>query len=56
MRIILLSIIALSLTACMQEVKNVKDIGCVLITEESRAEIREGQKIKTNICQDDLSK
>lgn len=33
----------------------IKDIGCVIITEESRAEIREKQNVKTNICGDDLT-
>ena len=30
------------------------DIGCILTTDEIRADIRSGQKIKTNICKDRL--
>lgn len=54
--LILLSVI---LAACnpvttVQTVKTVKDIGCIVVTPESRAEIRSKQNLKTNICKDDI--
>lgn len=48
--------IALLLTGCtLSQVKITKDIGCIVVTEESRAEIRAKQNLKTNICGDDLN-
>jgi len=52
MRIILLTLI---LSGCtLDQALMVKQAGCVVTTEEGRAEIREGQKIKTNICGDKI--
>ncbi len=52
MRIILLILI---LSGCtLDQAVMIKQVGCAVTTEEGRAEIREGQKIKTNICGDKL--
>ena len=55
MKYILIMCTALLFTGCIDQVKVAKDIGCTVITPESRAEIRAGMKVKTNVCQDDLS-
>lgn len=54
--IIALSVLTLSAcnTATVQTVKAVKDIGCVVVTSETRAEIRSKQNVQTNICMDDI--
>lgn len=38
----------------VQTTKTAKEIGCIVVTKESRAEIRAKQSIKTNICGDDI--
>ncbi len=58
MKITILALLVL-LTGCnaitaVKTVGVVKDLGCVVITEESRADIRAKQKVKTNVCGDEL--
>ena len=55
--LILLSIILIVGCTPLQVIetgKTVKDISCIVVTKETRAEIRSNQKIKTNICLDDI--
>ncbi len=63
MKNVKISIIALSLLlggCTVSQAKHtlvfVKGVGCVVVTEESRAEIRSKQNVKTNICDDKLNK
>ena len=51
----ILLIATLILSGCtLQQAAMVKQAGCVVTTEEGRAEIRAKQKLKTNICGDKL--
>lgn len=58
MKIIIIALSIATLAACnpttVQTVKTAKDIGCIIVTPETRAEIRSKQDIKTNICLDDI--
>jgi len=55
MRSILLALLTLALYGCtLEQAAMVKQAGCLTTTESGRAEIREKQKIKTNICGDKL--
>ena len=54
-----LILLTIFLTGCnavtaVKAAKVVKDIGCITTTEEGRAEIREKQRLKTNVCGDEL--
>ena len=59
MKKIIIALSVLTLAACnptttVQTVKAVKDIGCVVVTAETRAEIRSKQNVQTNICMDEI--
>jgi hypothetical protein len=55
--LMLLSIVLVAGCTPTQVVKTGKALhsaGCIVVTKETRAEIRSNQKIKTNICLDDI--
>ena len=58
MRILIILAVVLSASCTPLQVvkttKTVKDLGCIVMTAEARAEIRAGQKYKTNICRDEI--
>ena len=59
MKILLMITLMFTLSACTVIEKTagaVKYVGCDVLAEESREDIRDGMKYKTNICNDDLSK